>query len=122
MTSPGGNESVEDSMAVFVSDVVGPESYVGFFEDDGESGYLYVSDRTTNVVIKHLQIYDCANILKVREEDVRVVWSVNGTKCAVSIWDGIRGIIDLAKGVEGRAKLTSRSTPPISDSAWLSGF
>ena len=65
MTSPGGNESVEDSIAVFVGDIAGPESYVGFFEDDGESGYLYVSDRTTNVVIKHLQIYDCANILKV---------------------------------------------------------
>jgi hypothetical protein len=116
------NESAEDEIRIFVGDKTGPADYVGFFEDDGETGYLYVSDKKTNQVIKHVQIYDNARQLDLGEADVQVVWSSDGKKCGVVIWGGIRGIIDLARGIEGRAKIVSRVTPPITDSQWLSGF
>ena len=116
------NESAEDEIRIFVGDTTRPAEYVAFFEDDGETGYLYVSDKKTNRIIKHVQIYDHARQLDLQEGDVQVVWSSDGKKCGVVIWGGVRGIIDLAHGTEGRAKLVSRATPPITDSQWLSGF
>jgi hypothetical protein len=112
----------EEAVRVFVGDAEGPEDHVGFFEDDGETGYLYVSDRRTNKIIRHLEIYDNAKNLDITEEDVTVVWSSDGRKCGVIIWGGMRGVIDLAKNREGRAKLQDRRTPPISDPEWLRGF
>jgi hypothetical protein len=122
MMDENGSQFGEDDVKVFVGDESGPEEFVGFFEDDRETGYLYVSDRRSNEILKHLQIYDDSAKLDVREEDVRVVWSKDGSKCGVLIWGGIRGIIDLGKNREGRVLLQSRNTPPISDPEWLSGF
>jgi len=116
------DEFENDEVKVFVGDQTGPEDYTGFFEDDGETGYLYVSDRKRNEVIRHLQIYINSGELGVEEKDVEVVWSKDGTKCGVSIWGGMRGIIDLSKKREGRAFVESRGTPPIDDSEWLEGF
>lgn len=120
--SSENNESAEDSIRIFVGDQAGPADYVGFFEDDGETGCLYVSDKKTDQVIKHVQIYDNAGQLNLREDDVQVIWSSDGEKCGVVIWGGMRGIIDLGRGAEGRAKLLSRAAPAISDPQWLSGF
>jgi len=50
------------------------------------------------------------------------VWSSDGKKCGVVIWNGFRGIIDLDRDEEGRVKITSRQTPPIKDPEWLKGF
>jgi hypothetical protein len=112
----------DDEVRVFVGDSSGPEDYVGFFEDDGETGYLYVSDRKKNEVVQHLQIYNSSRLLNIDENDVQVVWSKDGKKCGVSIWGGMRGIIDIGRKVEGRAFVESRSTPPIDDPVWLEGF
>ena len=111
-----------DQQKVFVGDTSGPDKYTGFFEDDGETGYLYVSDRRTNEIVRHLQVYNRSAELGVEEKDVQVVWSSDGKKCGVLIWGGMRGIVDLAKGSEGRALVKSRDTPPIDDSDWLEGF
>ena len=112
----------DDDVSIIVGDSSGPEDYLGVFEDNGETGYLYVSDRTTYEVLQHLQIYTCSGTLGVKEEDVEVIWSRDGSKCGVSIWGGIRGIIDVKRKLEGRAFLESRSTPPIDDTIWLEGF
>ena len=120
MTTDEGQ--TEDDAKVFVSDEGGPDAYVGFFEDDGSTGYLYISDRRKREVVEHLQIYTDSPGLNVDEKDVRVIWSHDGTKCAVVIWGGIRGVIDLANSKQGRAFMDSRNTPPISDMEWLAGF
>ena len=111
-----------DDVKVFVSDEEGPEEFAAFFEDDGETGYLYVSDRRRGEVIRHLQIYTNSKMLGVEEGDVRVTWSQDGTKCGVVIWGGMRGIIDMVKNQEGRVLLENRETPPIADRGWLEGF
>jgi hypothetical protein len=118
----GDQINEDDGIKVFVGDSSGPEHYVGFFEDDGEAGYLYVSDRRKNEIIQHLQIYNNSKLLGVEEKDVEVVWSKDGTKCGVSIWGGLRGIIDIGKRVEGRVFLESRDTAAIEDPLWLEGF
>lgn len=112
----------ENGVKVFVADESGPEEYVGFFEDDGETGYLYVSDCKKNRIVQHLQIYVNSAELGVEEKDVRVVWSKNGKKCGVLIWGGMRGIIDLGSHREGRVFVEGRDTAPIDDAEWLEGF
>lgn len=114
-----GSDNVK---VVFVSDKSGPEEFVGFFEDDGETGYLYVSSRCSNEVVKHLQIYRDSEKLSLREEDVEVVWSKDAAKCGVLIWGGMRGIIDIKNDREGRIMLEGRDTPQIDDPEWLQGF
>jgi hypothetical protein len=112
----------EEDVKLFVGDTSGPDELAGFFEDDGETGYLYVSDRRSNKIVKSLQIYQNSAKLEVKEEDVLIVWSKDGTKCGILIWGGMRGVIDMKKNLEGRILLCDRETPAISDPEWLRGF
>jgi hypothetical protein len=106
----------------FVVYTKGPSRLFGVFEDDGDTGYLYVLDGVDRKILQRLQIYDDARLLSVNPEDVQVVWSDGGNKCGVLIWNKMRGIIDLAGKREGRVKLENRGTSGISDSDWLNGF
>lgn len=115
-------ECEDDEIRIFVSDTSGPEGYIGFFEDDGETGCLYVSDRRNRKIVQHLQIYNKSIQLRVQETDIGVIWSRDGSKCAVRIWGCMRGIIDLGNKREGRAFIESRDTKPIDASDWLEGF
>ena len=88
MTSNNIDESANENVKVFVEDSGGPENYIGFFEDDGTTGYLYVTDRRRKEIVRHLQIYVNSSDLGVSENDVQVVWSKDGKKCGVRIWGG----------------------------------
>lgn len=109
-------------MTEFIVDEIGPNGLAGVFEDDGETGYLYIFEPDGRGIITHLHVYDRSEKVNVQESDVRVVWSSDGTKCGVIIWNGIRGIIDVAKNLEGRAWLEDQHTLPITDEEWLRGF
>ena len=99
-----------------------PEGYAGVFEDDGITGYLYVHDTNKGKIIKHLQIYNEAETLALKKEEIGVIWSEDWTKCGVVIFGGIRGIIDLKNNFEARVFMTDRNTPPVGDEEWLTGF
>lgn len=92
------------------------------FEDDGESGYLYLYGPVEQTILRFLHVYDRNQELNVAREDVQVLWSESGLKCGVVIWARMRGIIDLTKDDPGRVWLKNRSTPGIDDPEWLSGF
>ena len=113
------NGEFDDSVALFVSDSDGPEQYVAFFEDTGESGDLYVSDRLRGEIIFHLQIYTRQAPLDFDESDVRIVWSTNHQKCAVIIFGCFRGVIDMTSG---RSIRVSKGSTQITDHEWLEGF
>jgi hypothetical protein len=106
----------------FVVYTKGPRPLFGVFEDDGDTGYLYLLNASEQKILQRIQIYDQAKALGVGPDDVQVLWSKGGIKCGVSIWDKIRGIIDRTGEREGRVKLESRATPGIGDVEWLSGF
>jgi len=107
-------------MSEFIVGDTKEDGMMAFFQDDGKTGYLYLSNGRE--VIKHLQIYNTAAALNVKEEDVMVIWSKDGSKCGVVIWDGLRGVIDMAKDRERRIFLRDRNSPSIEDPDWLSGF
>jgi len=100
----------------------GPATQFGVFEDDGDTGYLYLYEAEERKILRHLHIYDHPKKLKVTRDDVDIVWSEDFVKCGVIIWEKMRGIIDFEKSQEGRVKLESRDTPGIGDREWLKGF
>lgn len=106
----------------FIKEASGPPGLFGVFEDDGETGYLYLYEPEGQGVTRHLHIYNRTPELCVLESDVEVEWSADQTKCGVRIWGKMRGIINLASGHEGRVMLESRSTPGIDDAEWMKGF
>ncbi len=122
MSSEIHSQGSEDFVRLFVGDTDGPAEYVGFFEDTGETGDLYVSDRKQDKIVQHLQVYVDPGSLEVKEDDVEVFWSSDGSKCGVRIWGGMRGIIDMRKQRSVRAPLWNRLSEPIRDRNWLRGF
>ena len=95
---------------------------VAVFEDDGETGYLYVYSVGAVAVQMHVHVYDRSEALQIEKESVDVLWSTDESKCAVRIWGQLRGIIDLRMKREGRSWLENRNTPGITDEEWLRGF
>ncbi len=92
------------------------------FEDEGETGYLYVFSLRAASVQTHVHVYDRSDALQMTKDSVEVLWSTDESKCAVRIWGKLRAIIDLRMKKEGRAWLENRDTPGISDKEWLRGF
>ncbi len=109
-------------MGEFIVEAPGPDDQFAVFEDDGETGYLYLYRPITGEILRHLQIYNCSADLRVGVEDVKVLWSRDGSKLGVVIWDRFRGVMDLPNRREGRVWLENRETPGIGEQDWLRGF
>ena len=116
------SKPIELEDAGFIVEAEGPPGIIGVFEDDGETGYLYIYEPDGQGVVNHLRIYVRAPKLQVEESDVHVEWSTDFSKCGVRIWNKFRGIIDIDSKLEGRVLLEDRMTPGIGDTKWLAGF
>jgi hypothetical protein len=92
------------------------------FEDEGETGYLYVYSVAAAAVQTHVHVYDRQEALQIAKDSVDVLWSTDESKCGVRIWGQMRGIIDIRMRREVRAWLENRDTPGINDPEWLRGF
>ena len=97
-------DEANDDSRLFTAATADPPHLAAFFEEDAHGGYLYVSDRKDNRIVRDLRIYDNFNHWGLKEEGK------------------MRGIIDLARGKEGRVWLRTPETPGIGDPEWLSGF
>ncbi len=67
------------------------------FEDDGETGYFYALDltRTSNKVLDAVHIYNVADVLdRNRPSRLEVIWSEDGSKCALLINDFAHAAFD----------------------------
>src|SRR5579884_3772039 len=113
-----------DEIFAFVENSSGPEGYSAVFEataGDQEGtpsgGYLYVCNSTNAEIIRSLEIYK-HSACELRESDVQVFWSSDLTKCGVSIWGRMRGVIDIAKNREITAPLDNPDSPAITAPEW----
>jgi len=100
----------------------GPSGLFGVFEDDGDTGYLYLYEPANRGVIDHLQIYGPESVSRAEKAQVSVVWSDQGTKCAVMIWGGIQAIIDLESDRRIRCDPLGRDGVGIDRADWIGGF
>ena len=106
----------------FTKEASGPNGIFGVFDDDGETGYLYLYEPHGRGIFAHVRVYSEAQSLKVIESDVVVQWSFDLGKCGVTIWGKMRAIIYLQSGQSGRVLIENRGSPGIGDNEWLSGF
>jgi hypothetical protein len=105
----------------FVAAADRSDGLAGVFEDDGDTGYLYLYNENRGVV-RHLHVYSRNARLNVTESDVYVCWSTDGNKCGVVILGKMRGIIDVNMKTEGRVFMETNQSPGIGDEDWLEGF
>jgi hypothetical protein len=83
--------------------VMGPShctSFSAVFEDDGDTGYLYGLDRTSEAqpILDALQIYNVENVTdRDRPSTAQLVWSADGMKVALFINDYAHAAFDFVK-------------------------
>src|SRR5262249_25111813 len=75
---------LETRFLVTVLDTRGERAAV--FEDEGETGYLYVYSLGADAVQIHVHVYDRSNLSQVAKDNIDVFWSTDESKCAVRIW------------------------------------
>jgi hypothetical protein len=106
----------------FIVEAAGPKGLVAVFEDDGETGYLYLYEPEVRGIVRHLHIYNRTAAVQPTERDVECRWAADENRCGVFVWRVLRGAIDIKHGTEHRAPIHDELTPGINDSAWLMGF
>jgi hypothetical protein len=77
---------------VFILDQAGPSGVFGVFEDDGETGYLYIYDPGERGIMADCHVYDRTESTNVRKGDVALTW--DGPRCKVLIHGVEAGALD----------------------------
>jgi hypothetical protein len=113
---------VPTTRAPFVVEKEGPPGLFAVFEDDADTGYLYLYEPGGREIFRHLHVYDRTPRLTVSEPAIDVIWSEGNRKCGVMVRGQMMGIIDLENDREGRVWMESDDTPGIDDKEWLQGF
>lgn len=96
------------------------EGLMGVFEDDDETGYLYLY-RFSSGIERELFIYNCTH-LSIKQQEVDVIWSRDHAYVGVRILGEMRGIIEIAKVADLRVPFPHREAPGIIGHDWLHGF
>jgi hypothetical protein len=81
----------------FIRETEGPAGIFAVFEDDGETGYLYLYEPEGRGIFQHLNIYNRTSELRIEKSDVEVGWSEDLTACSVWIRGKLNGTIDLPR-------------------------
>jgi hypothetical protein len=89
-----------------------------FFEQDDETGYLYVGN--DQEITHHLHIYNRSTAFSVAEDDVRVVLNEDGSRCGVFIFGKLRGVLGF-NGDSYRPADTMLGEG-LTDPKWTTGF
>ena len=111
-----------------------PGNLVGIFEDDGETGWLYLYDAGTaergqDAILAFAPAYNRSADVQPSEDDVWVAWSLDFSKVAVLVRGGPRLIVDDFRAIIDVKTLQSRhqlyrgpGSSGIHDEQWLYGF
>jgi hypothetical protein len=89
--------SNNENPSAFMKESEGPSGLFAVFEDDGETGYLYLYEPEGRGIFQHLHIYNRTSELNIEEQDVQVGWSEDQTTCKAWIRGKLCGTIDLSR-------------------------
>ena len=81
----------------FTKEAEGPQGLFAVFEDDGDTGYLYLYEPEGTGVFHDLHIYNTMNEPGIEENDIEVGWSTDLTTCTVWIRGKQRGTVDVPR-------------------------
>ena len=99
----------------FIVAAKGDSGHLAVFEDEGDTGYLYLYASREKKVLRYVHVYDRSEKLDIDSRDVEVKWSRNRSKCGVMILGEMRAIMNVEGGVETRIWLEEKNTPGIRD-------
>ncbi|MBO6606690.1 DUF2251 domain-containing protein [Psychroserpens sp.] len=108
---PGENNSIE-SVSPKHSD------YMLVFEDNGETGYLYVLaiDHAENPIVDAMHVYNVDSISdKTINSHYRIVWTQDGTKGALFINDYCHALVDFTE----QGAYNRNGFPPAEKNGWV---
>jgi hypothetical protein len=73
--------------------------YSAYFEDDGETGYFYAVDLSAQLkILDAVHIYNVRDVVDLnRPSQVTIVWSEDGSKCALFINDYPHAAFDFSR-------------------------
>jgi hypothetical protein len=111
----------------------GQEGLVGIFEDDGETGTLYLFDSKVGDeeegILAWIPVYVRSTAFAPVEGDIWVAWSIDFGKVAAIVkgvsqnpQDCFRAVIDSRSKQTRNRFMKDASAEPLKDSAWLAGF
>jgi hypothetical protein len=112
-----GVVAVEEEIAVgkpvVVESRLSDNVFAAFFEDDGDTGYFYGVDTTNDEpILDALHIYNVGDVTDSHlRSNVKIVWSTDGLKTALSINDYIHAVFDF----EMQRGYCRTGFPPIND-------
>jgi hypothetical protein len=113
----------------FIVDEMGPSGVFGVFEDDGETGWLYLyeparagNEGDADAILHARHVYNRSETCAPAEGDVAVLWTDDLTRCGVVVWAKMRAIIDVDSRRDHAAALKDRKSQGIVDAEWLRGF
>jgi len=89
-----------------------------FFEQDDATGYLYVG--TEHEITHHLHVYNRSAAFSVKEKDVRVQLSEDGSRCGVFILGKLRAVLGF--NGDGYRPANTMLGEGVTEPDWTTGF
>ncbi len=96
MEESGGQDQTgikTPSDATILLSAPGPDELFAVFEDDGETGYLYVYQQGAEPgrgILGAVHVYNKAQCPRVRSSDIHLGWNASQTACWVRVGDVYR--------------------------------
>lgn len=87
METRGRENNERDGDKIFRS-LAGPDNLFAVFEDDGETGYLYLYQQGApagNGILGAVHVYDKEQCPDVREDDIKLGWTPDFKACQVRV-------------------------------------
>jgi hypothetical protein len=106
-------------MSGFIKELEGRRGLFAVFEDDGETGYLYIYFPQEQKILFDLNIYTRGSKIQPREDDVELVWTRDYTLCGARVYWKLRGYIDLKKQKRENMYFIKPDDQGINDSIFL---
>lgn len=107
-----GEKNIMESPSPKVAD------YMLVFEDDGDTGYIYVLSLNSpgNPIVDALHIYNVKDVTdKKVKSNYKIVWSQDGTKGALFINDYCHAIVDYSEN----GAYNRNGFPPPEENKWV---
>jgi hypothetical protein len=114
-------QTFQVGMAVMVAKDSPNGPYSTFFEDDGETGYFYALDlrHSDPMILDAVHIYNVTNVAdRDRPSTLSIVWSEDGSKCALSINGYPHAAFDFA-AQRGYCRSNFPNFPNPTEGGWL---
>jgi hypothetical protein len=99
----------------------GPGGVLAVFEDDNETGWLYLYDTAQRTILRSAHVYNRADVA-VAEDEVDIGWAADESVCGLAVWGQFRAFLGISNALEMRKPVVSDDEQGICAQDWPPGF